>query len=195
MWISNYCFSCISQHNNVKTKEKSAKYFIIRFSPNGPPDIFEEMKDIEFLIQSFVDIVKKQFQSKDVVLNLYVFQIICQMLEDKSLNANISLIVRKNYMQKGKKESYAQMEPAMKKKVLSDKAIWCKSLDPVEKEKLLSHRAEWYKSPDPKEKEKLCPNQQIGINHLVLEKKIFCLAEQFGINHWILHKTKESIMV
>ena len=139
----------------MKTKAKSAKYYIIRFSPNGPPDIFEEMKDIEFLIQSFVDIVKKQFQSKDVVLNLYVFQLICQMLEDKSLNANISLIVRKNYMQKGKKESYAQMEPAMKKKVLSDKAIWCKSLDPVEKEKLLSHRAEWYKSLDPKEKEKL----------------------------------------
>ena len=42
------------------------------------------------------------------------------------------------------------MEPAVKKKVLSDKAVWCKSLDPVEKEKLLSHRAEWYKSLDPK---------------------------------------------
>ena len=39
---------------------------------------------------------------------------------------------------KRKKESYAQMEPAMKKKVLSDKAIWYKSLDPAEKEKLLS---------------------------------------------------------
>ena len=43
-------------------------------------------------------------------------------------------------MQKGKK-SYAQMELAMKK-VLSDKAIWYKSLDPAEKEKHLSHRAE-----------------------------------------------------
>ena len=30
----------------------------------------------------------------------------------------------------------------MKKKVLSDKAIWYNSLDPAEKEKLLSHRAE-----------------------------------------------------
>ena len=56
---------------------------------------------------------------------------------------------------KRKKESYAQMEPAMKKKVLSDKVIWYKSLDPAEKEKLLSHRAEWYKSLDPKVKEKL----------------------------------------
>ena len=37
-------------------------------------------------------------------------------------------------MQKGKKESYAQMEPAMKKKGLSDKAIWYKSLDPAENE-------------------------------------------------------------
>ena len=51
-------------------------------------------------------------------------------------------------MQKRKKESYAQMEPAMKKK----KDL---SLDPAEKEKLLSHRAEWYKSLDPEEKEKL----------------------------------------
>ena len=51
---------------------------------------------------------------------------------------------------KMKKESYAQMEPAM-----SDKAIWYKSVDPAGKEKLLSHRAEWYKSLDPKEKEKL----------------------------------------
>ena len=56
---------------------------------------------------------------------------------------------------KRKKESFAQMEPAMKKKLLSaDKAIWYKSLDPAEKEKLLSHRAEWYKSLVPKEKEK-----------------------------------------
>ena len=47
------------------------------------------------------------------------------------------------------------MEPAMKKKVLSDKAIWYKSLDLVEKEKLLSHIAQWYKSLDPKGKEKL----------------------------------------
>ena len=48
------------------------------------------------------------------------------------------------------------MEPAIKKKqVLSNKAIWYKSLDPAKKEKLLSHRAEWYKSLDPEEKEKL----------------------------------------
>ena len=56
---------------------------------------------------------------------------------------------------KRKKESFAQMEPAMKKKVLSDKAIWYKPLDPVEKEELLSHRAEWDKSLDSEEKEKL----------------------------------------
>ena len=35
MWISNYCFSCIFQHNNMKTKAKRVKYYIIRFSPNG----------------------------------------------------------------------------------------------------------------------------------------------------------------
>ena len=44
------------------------------------------MNDIDFLIQSLVDIVKKQFQSKDVeysVPNLFVVPLICQMLEDK----------------------------------------------------------------------------------------------------------------
>ena len=61
------------------------------------------------------------------------------------------------------------MKPAMKKKVLSDKATWYKSMDPAEKEKLLSHRAEWYKSLDPKEKKKnFCSNQQSDRNHLVL---------------------------
>ena len=81
---------------------------------------------------------------------------------------------------KRKKNSYAQMEPAMKKQVFSNKAICF----PAEKEKLLSHRGKWYKSLDPVEKKSFCPNQQIGVNHLVMQKnKIFCLAEQFGINH------------
>ena len=35
MWISNYCFSCIFQHNNMKRRAKSVKYNIIRFTPNG----------------------------------------------------------------------------------------------------------------------------------------------------------------
>ena len=52
MWISNFCFSCIFQHNNMKTKAKSVKCFIIRFSPNGTLDIFEKMNDIDILIQS-----------------------------------------------------------------------------------------------------------------------------------------------
>ena len=67
----------------------------------------------------------------------------------------MSLHSQKELHAKRRKESYAQMEPTMKKKVLLDKAIWYKSLDPAEKEKLLSRRAEWYKSLDPKEKEKL----------------------------------------
>ena len=40
---------------------------------------------------------------------------------------------QKELLAKRKKESYAQIEPAMKKKVLSDKAIWYNSLDPAEK--------------------------------------------------------------
>ena len=42
------------------------KYYIIRCIPDGTLDIFEKMNDIDFLIQSLVDIVKIQFQSKDV---------------------------------------------------------------------------------------------------------------------------------
>ena len=140
----------------MKTKAKSAKYYIIRFSPNGTLDIFEKINDIDFLIQSLGDIVKNHFQSKYVE---YCIKFIC-------CSTNLSNAGRQKVMErhkshnkrttcKKKKESYAQMEPAMKKKVLSDKAIWYKSLDLAEKEKLLSHRAEWYKSLDPKEKEKL----------------------------------------
>ena len=59
MWISNYCFRCIFQYNNMKTKVKSVKYFIKRFSPNDTLDIFEKKNDIDILIQSLGDIVKK----------------------------------------------------------------------------------------------------------------------------------------
>ena len=73
MWISNYCFRCIFQHNNIK-KAKSVEYYIIRFSPYGTLDIFEKMNDEDFLIQLLVDIVKKQFQSKDIE---YCIKFIC----------------------------------------------------------------------------------------------------------------------
>ena len=114
------------------------------------------MNDIDFLIQSLVDIVKKKFQSKDVE---YCIKFIC--CSTNLSNAGRQVMVKhKSHSQKElhakrKKESYAQMEPAIKKQVLSNKAIWYKSLDPAKKETLLSHRAEWYKSLDPGEKEKL----------------------------------------
>ena len=34
-----------AKHNNIKTKWKSFKYYIIRFIPNGTLDIFEKMND------------------------------------------------------------------------------------------------------------------------------------------------------
>ena len=40
----------------MKTNAKSVKYYIIRFSTNGTLDIIEKMNDIDFLIQSIVDI-------------------------------------------------------------------------------------------------------------------------------------------
>ena len=47
------------QHNDMKTKAKSVKYYIIRFSPTGTHDIFEKMNDIDFLIQSLVVVLFK----------------------------------------------------------------------------------------------------------------------------------------
>ena len=64
MWISNHCFSCIFQDNNIKLKAKGVRYYIIRFSPNGTLDIFEKMNDIDFLIQSSLDIVKNNSRVK-----------------------------------------------------------------------------------------------------------------------------------
>ena len=134
----------------MKTKAKSVKYYIIRFSPNGTLDIFEKINDIDFLIQSFGDIVKNHFQSKYVE---YCIKFICCSTNLSNAGRQKVMEKHKSHSQKElhakrKKESYAQMEPAMKKK----KDL---SLDPAEKEKLLSHRAEWYKSLDPEEKEKL----------------------------------------
>ena len=139
MWISNYCFRCIFQNNNMKTKAKSVKYYIIRFSPNGTLDIFEKMNDIVILIQLLGGIVKKQFQSKDVE---YCIKCIC-------CSTNLSNGGRQNVLAKHKSHSQKELHAKRKKK------SWNKSVDPAEKEKLLSHRAEWYRSLDPKEKEKL----------------------------------------
>ena len=157
----------------MKTKAESVLCYIIRFSPKGTLDIFVKMNDIDFLIQLLVDIVKKQFQSKDVE---YCIKFIC-------CSTNLSNAGRQKVMAKQphgqkelhanrKKESYTQMEPAMRKN-------FC-----LIKQYGTSH---WI----PKEKKSFCPNQQIGINPLVLQKNnIFSLAEQVGINHWILHKSK-----
>ena len=49
MWISNYCFNCIFQHNNMKRKAKSVKYYIIRFTPNGTA-FQSKIRDIIFAL-------------------------------------------------------------------------------------------------------------------------------------------------
>ena len=112
-------------------------------------------------------------------------------------------------MQIGRKESYAHMEPIMKKQVLSNKAIWHKSLGPEEKEKLLSKSAIWYKSLDTAQKQKRAEwfnllssaqKQKTAEWYKSMnpgEKEKLFLAEQNDIKHWILqtkirlyHKSK-----
>lgn len=153
------------------------------------------MNDIDFLIQSLVDIVKKQFQSRDV--EYYITFICCST---NLSNAGIQKVIAKHKSHsqkelhaKRKKESYATNGTCREKKLLSDRAIWYKSLDPAQKKSFFLTELSGINHWIPKKKKSFCPNQQIGINHLVLQKnKIFRLAEQFGINHWILHKNKRE---
>ena len=49
----------------MKTKVRSVKYYIIRFSPNGTLDTFEKMND-RFYYSFISGYCKKQFRSKDV---------------------------------------------------------------------------------------------------------------------------------
>ena len=195
MWISNYCFSCIFQHNNMKTKAKSVKYFIIKFSPNGTLDIFAKRNDIDIPIQSLGDVKKKQFQSKDVE---YCIKFICSTNLSNAGRQKV-MAKHKSHSQKElhakrKKESYAQMEPAIKKNKFCLIKQYGTSHWILQKKKSfylteLNGINHWI----PKKRKSFCPNQQIGVNHLVLQKnKIFCPTEQFSINHWILHKNKRE---
>ena len=127
----------------MKTKAKSVKYYILRFIPNGTLDIFEKMNDIDFLIQSLEDILKKQFQSKDVE---YCFKFICCSTNLSNAGRQRVMARHKSYnkrttCKKEKRKLCTNGTCHEKKNVLSDKAIWYKSLDLAEKEKLLSHRA------------------------------------------------------
>ena len=74
------------------------------------------MKDIVFLIQSLVDIVKRQFQSKDVE---YCIKYNCSTSLSNAgrqkVKAKHKSHSQKELHAKRKKESYAQMEPAIKK--------------------------------------------------------------------------------
>ena len=104
----------------MKTKAKSVKYYIIWFSPNGTLDIFEEMNDIDFLIQSLVDIVKKQFQSRDV--EYYITFICCST---NLSNAGRQKVIAKHKSRsqkelhaKRKKESYATNGTCREKKIV-----------------------------------------------------------------------------
>ena len=179
----------------MKTKAKSVKYYIIRFSPNGTLDIFEKINDIDFLIQSLGDIVKNHFQSKYVE---YCIKFICCSTNLSNAGRQKVMAKHKSHSQKEqhakrKKESYAQMEPAMKKKFCLIKQYGTSHWILRKKKSFYLTELNGINHWIPKKKKSFCPNQQIGINHLVLQKnKIFCLAEQFGINHWILHKNKKQ---
>ena len=105
---------------------------------------------------------------KNIVLNLYV-QLICQMLEDRRKWQNISLIVRKNYMQKGKKKLCTN-ETCHKKK-------FCLIKQHGTSQWILQKKKSFYLT------------ELSGINHWILKKKkSFCSNQQSGRNHLVLQK-------
>ena len=56
IWFSNYCASCIFQHNS---KTKSIKYYLIIFHSDGTLDEFQTVNDSNFLLQALANTVTK----------------------------------------------------------------------------------------------------------------------------------------
>ena len=156
MWFSNYCASCIFQHNS---KTKSNKYYLITFHSDGTLDEFQTVNDGNFLLQALANTVTNfnttnNLEVAYIIRFLHCYSNLSSTLRQKVLRKHKSNR-QKNLLADKRRESYANMEPSAKRKYLVSKAEWYKSLDPTEKEKLLSDRAEWYKSLDPAKKEQL----------------------------------------
>ena len=118
------------------------------------------MNDTDFLIQSLGDIVKKQFQSKDVE---YCIKFIS--CSTNLLNAGRQRVMerhkshRKELHAKRKKESYAQMEPAMKKKFCLIKQCGTSHWILQKKKSFYLTELNGINHWIPKEKKSFCPNQ------------------------------------
>ena len=156
MWFSNYCASCIFQHNS---KTKSNKYYLIIFHSDGTLDEFQTVNDSNFLLQALANTVTNfnttnNLEVAYIIRFLHCYSNLPSTLRQKVLRKHKSNR-QKNLLADKRRESYANMEPSAKRKYLVSKAEWYKSLDPTEKEKLLSDGAEWYKSLDPAKKEQL----------------------------------------
>ena len=54
--FSNYCVSCIFQHNS---KAKSTKYYLAIFDSDGTLDEFQTVNDNNLLLQAFAHTIKK----------------------------------------------------------------------------------------------------------------------------------------
>lgn len=141
MWISNYCISCIFEHK-VKGKTNTVKYYLVALNPDAKLNISQGLNNLDSLSQSLLDIIKKEFHSRD---KEYCIKFLC-------CSSNISNATRQKVMAKHKsngqkrlnlkrqQQNYAQMEPAIKKKCLIDQCKKYKSMDPLEKEKLLKKK-------------------------------------------------------
>ena len=152
IWFSNYCASCIFQHNS---KAKSTKYYLAIFDSDGTLDEFQTVNDNNHLLQAFGNTVKKINTTDDskvayIIRFLNCYSNLPRTLKEKVLRKHKSNL-QKRSLAKKRRESYAKMEPSTKRKYLISKAEWYKSLDCAGKEKLLSVRAKWYKSLDSTE--------------------------------------------
>ncbi|RMX41110.1 hypothetical protein pdam_00003311 [Pocillopora damicornis] len=164
---SNITLNRITDHANKFYKEK--------LNGNNHPLTIKNFQIFPHPLQSLVDIVKEQFHSKDVE---YCIKFICcstnmsnagrQKVEAKHKSRS-----QKELHAKRRKESYALMEPTMKKKIelLSRRAELYKSLDPKEKEKLSSKSADQYKSLGSAEKQNLLSSRAIWYESLDTAQK------------------------
>lgn len=175
IWFSNYCVGCIFQHSS---KNKNPKYYLTIFHSDGTLDDCRIVNDSKFLVQAFANTVTKITGTNDSEVKYSIRFLRCysnlsSSLKQKVLRKHKSNL-QKTALARKERESYAKMEPtvkrkylvgeaelyksqdsAKKEKLLSEKAKCYKSLDPGQKGKLLSDKAEWYKSLDPGQKEKL----------------------------------------
>ena len=114
IWFSNYCASCIFQHN---FKTKSIKYYLIIFHSDGTLDEFQTVNDSNFLLQALANTVTKinttnNLEVAYIIRFLNCYSNLSSTLRQKVLRKH-KTNRQKNSLAEKRRESYANMEPSV----------------------------------------------------------------------------------